>query len=778
MKCGVLASKTVGMRRLGVVRAPARWRRIGRLVVVGALAAAVCLPATVAQAGGVTAAHAGKRHLDLVLAEHRAAPRGMSGLSPRVSRSPAAIVNKITGPALVFTDSNATGPFPNAQDLSTGGNLRLNVGIPSGCSIEPRLDPSGHTDVFVHFADPTHCSGTSELRLISTLSGFTTLLTAPAHAFFELPNWSPDGSTILYTLVQDDSLGNFLSSQLYTIPAAGGAAPTAIGGAGVMGYDGVYSPDGTKIALAPALNDPNVLYLGIMNVDGSGLVPLTSTALTAGWQPDLPAWSPDGQRLSFSYAKTPADNTNWGIGVVNVNDTGVRKLGSAAAAGLDAFTSTWSADSSEIYFDGQSHNPKTDAFGPGTIYATNQSGGYRTTVIAGNDNDWMFDPFFVGPGPSTGSESTFTAVTPARVQQRVSVGPNGSLDVQVAGGASPVPAGATAVTLNLTGVSATAPTYLQVFPAPASGNAKPLVSNLNLAGGQTAAVAVQVSVPTTGAKAGFVRIYNKAGTVGVIVDVDGYFTADTTHAGFVPLSQPTRVLDQTIAGPGSHDVTLTGVPGRPANAVAVVLNLTAAGPTAGTYESVVPTPLVGTPAVSNLNLAAGQTRANLVTVPIGTSGQITVFNSAGSVRTIADVVGFYTSDPGHLGYYPLAPTRVLDTRSGTNTANGSTAPIGPGRFIDLPVVGTTTTQAGTIAVPAGAQVAVLSVTAVNPTASTYLTVYATGLTTPLASNINAAKGTVVPNLVLTALGTAGRARIFNKVGDTAVLADLAGYYAP
>src|SRR5262249_52213276 len=159
-----------------------------------------------------------------------------------------------------------------------------------------------------------------------------------------------------------------------------------------------------------------------------------------------------------------------------------------------------------------------------------------------------------------------------------------------------------------------------------------LVSNLNLAGGQTAAVAVQVSVPTTGAKAGFVRIYNKAGTVGVIVDVDGYFTADTTHAGFVPLPQPTRVLDQTIAGPGSQDVTVTGVVGAPANAVAVVLNLTAAGPTAGTYESVVPTPLVGTPAVSNLNLAAGQTRANLVTVPIGTSGQITVFNSAGSVR--------------------------------------------------------------------------------------------------------------------------------------------------
>jgi hypothetical protein len=741
------------------------------LVAVAALAvgllAADVVPAAASTVGsaeplGPHSRAAAEQRLERLRADSLAR-QGAGQFRPQVG--PAALA-QLVGPGFVFVEFSANGGLLFWHSWITGKTTLL-PNSNTLCPDEPRPSPDGLHVVYVEFSN-FNCDGTTKLIVIDLSTGTLRIIaTAPAGTFFEEPNFSHDSSTILYSRILNDGS----DGSLFTIPEAGGPS-SAIGGEGLHAADGVYSPDGTEIAYAAQFNT-TADFLAIMQLDGTLVRNLPATAIGL-FSPSFPAWSPDGSMISYSYVKShpaPRVYTN-GLAVTRAEGTGNHKLPVTGAADSYALISSWSADSTEIIFDRWTINTTTgNLLAPVSIYGTNVAGTYRTLVVAGTASVDVYSPSLLGPGPSTGSQSTFTAVTPARVQPRVPVGPNTTLMVQVAGGSSPVPLGATAVTLNLTGVSANASTYLQVYP---EGTPKPLGSNLNLVAGQTAAVAVQVAVPPSG----FIRVYNMAGTVGVIVDVDGYFTADTTHAGFVPLSQPTRVLDQTIAGPGSQDVTVTGVPGAPANAVAVVLNLTAAGPTAATYESVVPSPLVGTPAVSNLNVAPKQTRANLVTVPIGTSGQITVFNSAGSVRTIADVVGFYTSDPGHLGYYPLAPTRVLDTRSGTNTANGSTAPIGPGRFIDLPVVGTTTTQAGTIAVPAGAQVAVLSVTAVNPTASTYLTVYATGLTTPLASNINAAKGTVVPNLVLTALGTAGRARIFNKVGDTAVLADLAGYYAP
>ena len=72
-----------------------------------------------------------------------------------------------------------------------------------------------------------------------------------------------------------------------------------------------------------------------------------------------------------------------------------------------------------------------------------------------------------------------------------------------------------------------------------------------------------------------------------------------------------------------------------------------------------------------------------------------------------------------------------------------------------------------------------NLTAVAPTASAYLTVYPdpASTTRPLASNLNAAKGTIVPNLVITRLPADRITGIYNNSGSTPVIADLAGYYS-
>ena len=121
----------------------------------------------------------------------------------------------------------------------------------------------------------------------------------------------------------------------------------------------------------------------------------------------------------------------------------------------------------------------------------------------------------------------FRAVTPRRVLDTRAAarhapraappasGPGATTTLTVGGGTG-VPRAASAAVLNLTGVSATARTDLRAYPATAA--APPLVSNLNLDRGSTAA---DLAVVKLGGAAA--RIRNNSGTVGVVVDAAGWF---------------------------------------------------------------------------------------------------------------------------------------------------------------------------------------------------------------------------------------------------------------
>jgi hypothetical protein len=120
-------------------------------------------------------------------------------------------------------------------------------------------------------------------------------------------------------------------------------------------------------------------------------------------------------------------------------------------------------------------------------------------------------------------------------------------------------------------------------------------------------------------------------------------------------------------------------------------------------------------------------------------------------------------------FHALSPVRILDTRDGTG---GFSSPIGPGASIDVRVAGVPGSG-----VPAtGVNAVILNVTATNPTGFTYLTVYPTGATKPLASNLNVVPGQTAPNLVTVALGTGGKVTVYNNGGNTDVVADVAGWY--
>ncbi len=691
----------------------------------------------------------------------------------------------VKSPAIVFIEhSPALGATIMSRDLSTGLVTRLMPWTTTTCPDEPRLSPDGTTVLFTDFLDSGYCGAYEGglLRVLHIGSGIiTNLFSVGLQTSIRYANYSPDGKTVVFSTLNYYTNGQLAATSIETIPAGGSYTSTGVYNAGATGLFAVYSPDGQHFA---ELSRP-CHCIGVMTLSGSHLVTFPATASHSPYDPMSPSWSPDGLHLTYTYAR-PVPGGLAGayapaLATINVDGTGDHTLPSSSRGTNASFESSWSADSSEIYYDTAPVNAAGGVAGSSEIDATSADG-IRNTRLVTLPKDSSYSPWFHGPEVPAPLPTTFTSVTPTHVLSRTNLGTGGVRDLKVAG-VGQVPAGVSAVTLNLTGI-ASARTYLQVYPRPTTGNAVPLNSSESLAAGQTAAIAVQAAVSADG----YVRIRNYAGSTGVIVDVSGYFSQDETHQGYFPLSTPVRALDAAVAGGTERSIDVATLAGAPSGATAVVLNLTAVTAGAATYEAAVPTasgvPVVEAataPASSNLNLSAHDTRANLVTVPIGPDGRVSIYNYRGSARTIVDVQGFYAAGPGGLAFLPVSPGRVLDTRVGTNTHLSSTAPLLGNGYFDLLLYGTTTTTGGLVSVPADASAAVLTLTAVEPTQDTYLTAYApaAGSGRPTASNLNPLRGVTTSNLVISKLaGSNGVVRIFNLLGSAPVVADLSGYYSP
>lgn len=250
----------------------------------------------------------------------------------------------------------------------------------------------------------------------------------------------------------------------------------------------------------------------------------------------------------------------------------------------------------------------------------------------------------------------------------------------------------------------------------------------------------------------------------------------------------------TLPANGVLTIQVTGGAGQPpADAAAVVLNVTAFSWNTGGHLRVFPTgsPL---PNASNLNFSPGQTVANLVEVPLGTGGQVSIYNAVGVTDVIVDVEGYVGPEAG-VGqglFHPRTPARIVDTRSGGSftrfpgglTCAGSPPPgnqcLGTDFTLDVQVAGATS-QTGELNVvpPAGAEAVVLNVTATGPTQDGYTTVWPADQTRPLASNLNFVAGRTVPNRVIVPLstgGTPGHIKIYNPYGFTDVVVDVSGWF--
>ena len=342
-----------------------------------------------------------------------------------------------------------------------------------------------------------------------------------------------------------------------------------------------------------------------------------------------------------------------------------------------------------------------------------------------------------------------------------------------------VPPDATAVVLNLTEATETAPSYLTAW---ATGFGQPLASNLNWPAG-AGPIANRVIVPINPVT-GTVSIFNWAGSTDVVADLDGYFAPsvfEPTMCTAISVSN-TQTITSTATG-GTFDLTVNGVHTNsiPFDASAA----TVAGALAGILVPVVSVtggPLPGTPITivtsSSMNITLDDT--NL------TGGEGATITDPGPVQVFsATCPAFF---PGSVYYGLTTPARIADTRANSNEPY-SFSTLGSLSILDIqvpPDVFGPPTMSGFA--PSNFDGVDVNVTVTNTTASSFLTVFpAQGglglaqLAAHPASDINWVPGEIISNGdLLATIGSIGpftSMDVFNWSGNVDVVVDVYGYFA-
>jgi hypothetical protein len=271
--------------------------------------------------------------------------------------------------------------------------------------------------------------------------------------------------------------------------------------------------------------------------------------------------------------------------------------------------------------------------------------------------------------------------------------------------------------------------------------------------------------------------YTDGGTYGLSLPEDG--SCDPTARGAIAPLPPTRLVDtrsgtgapMSPVGPGGRIVVQAGGrAGIPADADAVVVNLTVAAPQrTGHLQAWSATDGPGTGSV--LNFVGGRTQSNTAIVPLDIHGRFSVRNvSAGSVHLLADVTGYVLGGPDGAGPGDLVAqdaVQLYDTR-----ATGSRVPVPAGATVHVPV-------AGHLGVAANARTVAARVTATGATRSGHLTVWPGTGAAPATSTLNFGPGRTTGVLTTVPIAADGTIAITNhSSGPTHLIVESQGWWRP
>lgn len=112
------------------------------------------------------------------------------------------------------------------------------------------------------------------------------------------PDWSPDGTRLVYVSPCRQKQDTYSGSSLYIINADGTgklALPTSLGG----NFEPAWSPDGKRIAFTSLRDGYNEIYM--INLDSNQTIRLTKSAasISGAIYARMPAWNPFGSQIAF-----------------------------------------------------------------------------------------------------------------------------------------------------------------------------------------------------------------------------------------------------------------------------------------------------------------------------------------------------------------------------------------------------------------------------------------------------------------------------------------------
>ncbi|MGX7680269.1 S8 family serine peptidase [Jatrophihabitans sp. DSM 45814] len=544
----------------------------------------------------------------------------------------------------------------------------------------------------------------------------------------------------------------------YDLTYWGDVSPNALSCLSVNGNGscGAYDSRAYLHSITQPASSPDAMAVGAADVGTSSLEPFSSRGpnLDGSLKPDITAYDGVSSNLP-EFGSRSSGGGFYGTSAAAPNVAG-------AAALVYAAHPTWTADELESYLEQST-----------TQAAQNNNLGWGLLRVVGT--------FAPAQYQSVG--------TPVRI-----------LDTRISGGGGPlvgtnvtrrvslsptlVPATATSVVINLTGIGATGNTYLSAYGSAFTGT-----SNLDLSKvDTTAAVAATVPIATDPISHDrYFTVLNSAFSVNVAVDLVGFFApAPDAVNGFGALP-PKRILDTRTANGGhqrqfanneTFDLAVAAA-GVPDTATDVVINLTATGvQRANGYISAYPTPAVTTPpatppVISTLDYTT-YTRANLAVVGLSSATGPRTFTlrvAGAPVDVIVDVVGYFGGSSATSTYTALIdPVRMADTRNGTGGVTGARA---TNTKVDYKTAGRQSVPIGSTSVWTG----VIPI----PQVTGYVSLLpGGGAVPPSVSTVDFTKGRVAPNAAVTMLPTSGASsgnlRVYNSAGPDHIAVDIFGYF--